>query len=338
MTEGTADYGIYIAGADTLAIYVASGGCRFDGNVAVGANTNSNYAFYHVESYGANPTSKITFNSDADAYRTVNSTNTWYGMYLTQTVTSSNSADWTAAIGIAGVRSFIETEAGSGTITGVSGFISACTNTSSMTISNRYGLYVYNAMGTGTITNQYGIYITDMTEGATLDYGIYIEGADTYALYIAADGAFFGGYVNLFVTDVDGSTEGDFWYDDSENKLKFYTGAAVETVTSSGFGWQSYEQPTLYYDIYNTPKTGLHPAEWIKRGLADDLLLGWGLKSYKWHVNDMAIIRVDHILESGYTHGLPYPFEQALKEAEYVKSLEGRIVQLESQIETLLAK
>jgi len=40
-------------------------------------------------------------------------------------------------------------------------------------------------------------------------------------------------YVVLGITDTDSSTEAALWYDASENKLKFYNGAAVETITSA---------------------------------------------------------------------------------------------------------
>lgn len=39
-----------------------------------------------------------------------------------------------------------------------------------------------------------------------------------------------GGYIDLFKTDTDGAVEGRLWYDDSENVLKYYNGAAVKTV------------------------------------------------------------------------------------------------------------
>ncbi len=41
--------------------------------------------------------------------------------------------------------------------------------------------------GGGTPVNQYGLYIEDLTVGATLDVGIYIAGADSAAIYVAAD-------------------------------------------------------------------------------------------------------------------------------------------------------
>jgi hypothetical protein len=42
-----------------------------------------------------------------------------------------------------------------------------------------------------------------------------------------------GGHLKLYVTDTDGDTEGDIWYDASENKLKFKTSIGVETITSA---------------------------------------------------------------------------------------------------------
>lgn len=47
-------------------------------------------------------------------------------------------------------------------------------------ITNRYGLYVDNATGSGTVTNQYGIYIASMTKGGTLNYGIYQAGGQNF--------------------------------------------------------------------------------------------------------------------------------------------------------------
>ena len=62
----------------------------------------------------------------------------------------------------------------------------------------------------GTPINQYGIYIEDLTVGATADYGIYIAGADTAAIYVAS-----GDPIHLGVAgastgkiEMDGATSG----------------------------------------------------------------------------------------------------------------------------------
>ena len=39
--------------------------------------------------------------------------------------------------------------------------------------------------------------------------------------------------MRLLVTDTDGDVDGELWYDDSENKLKFRGNGATETITSS---------------------------------------------------------------------------------------------------------
>lgn len=44
---------------------------------------------------------------------------------------------------------------------------------------------------------------------------------------------FLGGYVQLGITDTDGTVEGALWYDASEDKLKFKTAGGVETITSA---------------------------------------------------------------------------------------------------------
>jgi len=42
-----------------------------------------------------------------------------------------------------------------------------------------------------------------------------------------------GAHLKLHVTDTDGDTEGDIWYDASEDKLKYKTATGVETITSA---------------------------------------------------------------------------------------------------------
>ena len=44
--------------------------------------------------------------------------------------------------------------------------------------------------------------------------------------------ASFGGYLGLFKTDSDSAVEGDLWYDDSENVLKYFNGTVVKTIAN----------------------------------------------------------------------------------------------------------
>ena len=58
---------------------------------------------------------------------------------------------------------------------------------STLTTSNtsHYNIYVVNTAvsGAGAVTNNYGLYLANQTQGGTLDYGIYLAGADTNTLY-----------------------------------------------------------------------------------------------------------------------------------------------------------
>lgn len=55
------------------------------------------------------------------------------------------------------------------------------------TITNNYSVWIPDPINVGTaITNNYAIRIETQTTGATLDYGIYIGGADTFAIHVDA--------------------------------------------------------------------------------------------------------------------------------------------------------
>lgn len=95
---------------------------------------------------------------------------------------------------------------------------------------------------TGTVLAGYGTAGgPGLSFGDDSDTGLFRDAANSCA--ISAGGAAkvsfdatnttFETYVILLNTDVDGTSEGQLWYDDSENKLKFYNGTAVETVTSA---------------------------------------------------------------------------------------------------------
>ncbi len=59
------------------------------------------------------------------------------------------------------------------------------------TVVDSYGVRIDNSNGAGTTQWQYGIYIPTLTAGSVSDVGLYIGGADTYAINVDA------GYLNL---------------------------------------------------------------------------------------------------------------------------------------------
>ena len=77
----------------------------------------------------------------------------------------------------------------------------------------------------GTTTNSPTVTITPATtiSGATtLSSTLAVTGITTLATYLV-----------LGKTDTDGATTAQLWYDTSENKLKFFNGTIVQTVTST---------------------------------------------------------------------------------------------------------
>ncbi len=95
-----------------------------------------------------------------------------------------------------GQYNYIENES-TGTITEAAGSYSWINNTGTGTITDAYGYFVNSAVnsGGGTFTNNYGVYVQDQTVGSS-DYGVYIQGADTYALWVDADTSRFDGLVD----------------------------------------------------------------------------------------------------------------------------------------------
>lgn len=180
------------------------------------------YGFYSrplgIATSAPNAKSMIAFYCEADIYQ-------------------GNTQTWTkAAPGAAvGVHGKVTVEA-PGTVTAISSLAASCEVSSSAVVTSRYGLYVENAIGNATLTNQYGIYIADLTKGSSLDYGIYIAGADTYAIYVAADGIYAGGGVDtnsvykVSATQVVGARVVDARCDDAINSGDATTDGVIDAL------------------------------------------------------------------------------------------------------------
>ncbi len=103
------------------------------------------------------------------------------GVEPVASVAAANTQNWTNAIGLKGVSSSIQILSGAtGTFTGAAAFYVTPSLLAGGTLTNFYGLYIPNISGTATVTNQYGIYIAALTEGTTLNYGIYMAGGAAY--------------------------------------------------------------------------------------------------------------------------------------------------------------
>ncbi len=74
---------------------------------------------------------------------------------------------------------------GTGTVTTLSGYSVRGRVAASSTVTNSMGFQAINFENYGTETNQYGLYVANQTSGVN-DYGVYIQGADSAALYVEA--------------------------------------------------------------------------------------------------------------------------------------------------------
>lgn len=122
--------------------------------------------------------------------------NQLFGLRCFASTGSNNTQAWTASTnggGVVGIQSWLSI-GGTGTLT-------LCSNFRSRTgvfgaITTRHGLSIDNPGGSVALTNNYGIFIENQTYG-TNDYGIYVAGADTYALWIDAGISRFDGNVGI---------------------------------------------------------------------------------------------------------------------------------------------
>jgi hypothetical protein len=217
-----------------------SGNVRINELLGVGGAANALHAVNITSTLATDESRILSLNRDVTLNGNNNDTaaleiiDTWgrsdaaysgrhYGIYARTNISETSDQNWTDSKGIIGVESDIKSE-GSGTsglITGIAGFNSymqlgafgggvtatdyweyRASGMANGTVGTRYGFY---AVGTGgTITTQHGLYVADMT-GATNDYGVTIEGADTAALWIgsgadntdAANGIYFGASKDL---------------------------------------------------------------------------------------------------------------------------------------------
>ncbi len=87
---------------------------------------------------------------------------------------------------------------GAGTLTSSVGLYGSAGNLGTGTVTSAYGAFIAagSNSGGGTLTDNYGILITSQTAG-TNDYGLYIQGADTAALYVASGATNLGGSLTV---------------------------------------------------------------------------------------------------------------------------------------------
>ncbi len=114
------------------------------------------------------------------------------------------------------------------------------------TLSNSYAFRINNATGAGTLTNQYGLYIENLTKGGTTDIGLYIAGADTYAIHVDSGISRFDGNIQL------GSDANNALFTGSTGSGGtsdlYYGNDLLCDVSETNCGWATIAQGTLWTD------------------------------------------------------------------------------------------
>lgn len=152
---------------DITANHLALGGAAID--VDIGLHYNE--ALTDVDN-----SEKIGIYSELEITKTsAVMTSNAYSIYGSIKLTSSNTQNWTAVVGMQCIQGYVETEFGStGTIAGTSVFLSRALITDAATVTNLYGLYISTpSVINNKLINEYGIYITNQNTGLTLNYAIY---------------------------------------------------------------------------------------------------------------------------------------------------------------------
>ncbi len=140
-----------------------------------------------------------------DAIRTTGATSaSVIGSRINTSVPASNTQNWTGVQAITSLFVAANAATGStGTITGMSAVRTRVPYTQGANITNAYGFYVADGLASvGTVGTQYGLYVENLTQGGS-DYGIYIAGADTNAIWVDAGASRFDGDVSFLTPAAD---------------------------------------------------------------------------------------------------------------------------------------
>jgi hypothetical protein len=145
----------------------------------------------------------------------------------------------------AGTNSAARTTVNQAILTGVQAGISLPSGSPSVTRAQSF--WATNPTVTsGSITNNYGLFVANITTG-TNDYGVYIEGADTYALWVDSGESRFDGQLTigesnttgtLLVLDTDTDTtetsgvDGAMYYNDAMEQFRCYRDGQWESCAT----------------------------------------------------------------------------------------------------------
>jgi hypothetical protein len=122
---------------------------------------------------------------------------------------------------------------GTTTIGSLLGYYGLNFNASTGTVGTAASFYAANPINNGTITNNYGLYVATQTVGGN-DYGVYIQGADTYALWVDSGATQLDGTLSVLDTVTIGTSD--------------TTGTLLVLDTKTGSGDPSGVNGGMYYN------------------------------------------------------------------------------------------
>ena len=178
------------------------------GNVGIGTASPSAALNFGVASTIDTITGDLTLApaEDGQLVLTLSVTNPaaeWNAVKLNPTISETSASNGNNIFGIDQTLSFASgnTQNWTGDIAGMRIFSNFSSTGNTYAVSTFQGLRINNAinLGSATLTNQYGIYVANLTSGGS-DYGVYIQGADTYSLWVDSGDSRFDGHV------IDGGT------------------------------------------------------------------------------------------------------------------------------------
>lgn len=200
-------------GATNLSLLVDDGNVEMHGLLALGSTTVSSVRGINANWRFTEPAAGIFGEIiSAQVDTTSNNANVVIGSVPQVEIRNENTADWTAAVGFRALSILPVTSSGSpaGAITGAA------------------ALFIRNSslQGTLTLATQYGIFIENLTAGAN-DYGIFIAGAGTLAIWVDAGDVRFD---NGLVVNEDAAASGDFRVESENNTEMLFVDANLDAV------------------------------------------------------------------------------------------------------------
>jgi hypothetical protein len=225
-TEGVTNYGLYLAGASTASLFMASGMTYLVDAATIGA---SGFSGWNIGKFAVEwDPGTLTANTYGTVLRTnidaVSGTRNVYSAYGNLNLASGISSG--TITHASGIYCDVDSSHVTGsTVTHAHALEVWVANRGTGTMTNAYGIYCWdnNNWGSGEITNNHGVWIGTQTEGVT-NYGLYVkEASPGYSIFVEA---------------------GDVRFEDGKTAVLNPAGLALDANTGAFEAHASFASPT----------------------------------------------------------------------------------------------